>query len=176
VNCHDIQEMTVPYLELDLSPSAVRQVTDHLEDCETCRVDMEAVRQVLVRVKGRTVPDPGEAFWQAFPEQVRHGLGRGSSAGMLYAVRWPLALAASLALLMGAWLFAGIWDWGGRSDQFAGASKSSSASKHIAQQDEPDLADMDWEREWDDEDPDIVLATMARRLDRATVDRLFRGI
>ena len=95
---------------------------------------------------------------------------------MLYAVRWPLALAASLALLMGAWLFAGIWDWGGRSDQFAGASKSFSASKHIAQQDEPDLADMDWEREWDDEDPDIVLATMARRLDRATVDRLFRGI
>ena len=92
MNCHDIQEMTVPYLELDLSPSAVRQVTDHLEDCETCRVDMEAVRQVLVRVKGRTVPDPGEAFWQAFPEQVRHGLGRGSSAGMLYAVRWPLAL------------------------------------------------------------------------------------
>ena len=84
-----------------------------------------------------------------------------------------MALAASLALMVGAWLFTGIRD-GGRS-QFAGATKDASSANHAgAQQDVPDLVDADLE--WDDEDPDLVLATLARRLDRATVDRLFRDI
>lgn len=31
--CHEIKELTVPYLELDLEPSRVRDITAHLEGC-----------------------------------------------------------------------------------------------------------------------------------------------
>src|SRR2546426_11694074 len=59
MTCNEIKELTVPYLELDLEPSRVRDVTTHLNGCAGCRAEMEAVRQILVRVKGMAVPDPG---------------------------------------------------------------------------------------------------------------------
>jgi len=76
MTCHEIKELTVPYLELDLEPSRIRDVTVHLDGCAECRVEMEAVRQVLVRVKGVAVPDPGDRFWNEFPDKVRRGLAR----------------------------------------------------------------------------------------------------
>ena len=71
MTCNEIKELTVPYLELDLEPSRVRDVTTHLNGCAGCRAEMEAVRQVLVRVKGMAVPDPGDQFWRGFPQRVR---------------------------------------------------------------------------------------------------------
>ena len=71
MTCEEIKEMTVPYLELDLEASRVRDITAHLEACGHCRSEMETVRQVLVRLKGRTVPDPGERFWSDFAGKVR---------------------------------------------------------------------------------------------------------
>src|SRR2546426_8641806 len=71
MTCNEIKELTVPYLELDLEPSRVRDVTTHLNGCAGCRAEMEAVRQVLVRVKGMAVPDPGDQFWREFPHRVR---------------------------------------------------------------------------------------------------------
>ncbi len=88
MTCNEIKELTVPYLELDLEPVRVREVTIHLDGCAKCRAEMEAVRQVLVRVKGVTVPDPGDQFWSEFPGRVRRELpapGWGLPCG-----RWPL--------------------------------------------------------------------------------------
>jgi len=36
MTCNEIKELTVPYLELDLEPSRVRDVTAHLEGCAGC--------------------------------------------------------------------------------------------------------------------------------------------
>src|SRR5207247_2003911 len=76
MTCNEIKELTVPYLELDLEPSRVRDVTTHLNGCAGCRAEMEAVRQVLVRVKGMAVPDPGDQFWREFLHRVRHEMTR----------------------------------------------------------------------------------------------------
>ena len=177
MTCHEIKELTVPYLELDLEPSRIRDVTVHLDGCAECRVEMEAVRQVLVRVKGVAVPDPGDRFWNEFPDKVRRGLARERppiSSGLRKGLTgWPTALAASVLLLVGAWSLRGLVTQGP-----APAPSQPRAVAQVPQAAEPELpqlAEADW-LEFLDEDPDMALVEMASGLDRQAVDRLFRDI
>ncbi len=188
--CNEIKELTVPYLELDLEPSRVRDITAHLEGCAGCRAEMEAVRQVLVRVKGVAVPDPGERFWNEFSGGVRRELAREREQGRGQVVPlrrprravagWPMALAASLLLLVGAWFFRGAFEQGpapvpSLPQSVAQASRAGGSQLSAAEPDLPQVAEADWQEFWD-EDHDLALAEMASRLDRKTVDRLFRDI
>lgn len=175
MTCHEIKELTVPYLELDLEPSRIRDVTVHLDGCAGCRAEMEAVRQVLVRVKGVAVPDPGDRFWNDFPDKVRRGLARerppipsGLRKGL---TGWPMALAASVLLLVGAWSLKGLFDQGPAPAQPRVVAQASQAAEPELSQ----LAEADWQAFWD-EDPDMALVEMAASLDRQTVDRLFGDI
>jgi hypothetical protein len=180
--------MTVPYLELDLEAERVHQVTIHLEMCHACRIEMESVRQVLVKLKGRGVPDPGQRFWSEFPAQVRVGLLQAMAAASrpdplprpsygLWGPWWSWAAAASVIILVGTWFLVG--------GQLLGTSgkdlsKNSSTPKIEAinsgrGSDLPDLGETDWDRAWDEDDPE-VLVDIAARLDPLIVDRLFRDI
>jgi hypothetical protein len=182
MTCHEIKELTVPYLELDLEPSRVRDVTTHLEGCAGCRAEMEVVRQVLVQVKGTAVPDPGEQFWREFPHRVRRELEQLQSnaatpgGASRYQRFWgggvtakrTLALAASLLLVVGLWSLKGLLD-----------KRTEPPLQSVAQGpnavDLPSPGDAEWEAYWED-DPDTVLVEMATQLDRQTMDRLFAGI
>jgi anti-sigma factor RsiW len=184
MTCNEIKELTVPYLELDLEPSRVGDVTAHLDGCARCRTEMETVRQVLVRVKGVAVPDPGDRFWNEFPGQVRRALARERSPIPSRAWKgisgWPMALAASVLLFVGAWSLKGMLDQGPAptpSPQRAvvQAPKAQVDRPSVAEPDVAQLVEADWHDFWDD-DPDMVLIDMASRLDRRTVDRLFRDI
>jgi anti-sigma factor RsiW len=175
MTCHESKELTVPYLELDLEPSRIRDVTAHLDGCAGCRTEMEAVRQVLVRVKGVAVPDPGDRFWNEFPDKVRRALARerppipsGLRKGM---AGWPMALAASVLLLVGAWSLKGMFAQGPAPSQPRAVAQTSKA----AEPELPQLAEADWHEFWD-EDPDMALVEMAAGLDRQAVDRLFGDI
>src|SRR5712692_1120663 len=166
MTCNEIKELTVPYLELDLEPSRVRDVTTHLNGCAGCRAEMEAVRQVLVRVKGMAVPDPGDRFWKEFPEKVRRGLARERPTGRsvwnaTWMPSWPLALAASVVLIVGAWSLKGLLDRGL-------VPPGQSVTQGTNAVDQPSLGDADWEAYWED-DPDTVLVEMATQLDRQTM-------
>lgn len=149
---------------------------------------MEAVRQVLVRVKGVAVPDPGDRFWNEFPDKVRRELAREREQGRGQAVPlrrpkralagWPMALAASLLLLVGAWLLRGAFEQGPAPSPpqvVAQAPQAGDSQPPAAETDLPQVAEADWQEFWD-EDHDLALAEMASRLDRKTVDRLFRDI
>lgn len=204
MTCHEIKELTVPYLELDLEPSRVRQVTAHLDGCAECRTEMEAVRQVLVRLKGVAVPDPGERFWNEFPADVRRQLMRerkdqrsGAVAAAKPAARpwfgawaWPAALAASLLVVVGTWSLKDQFTSqpgpavvqaprteSGQSSQSPSAAgeQRGSSSPQVAAAELPHITDAEWQQYWDDYH-DMVLVEMASRLDRRTVDRLFAGI
>ena len=182
MTCNEIKELTVPYLELDLEPSRVRDVTTHLEGCAGCRAEMEAVRQVLVRVRGMAVPDPGDQFWREFPHRVRRELERLRSTattlggpsryqwlwGRAVTAKWTLALAASLLLVVGAWSLKGLLDRGMGSPEQSVVQGPNAA-------DLPSLGDAVWEAFWED-DPDTVLVEMATQLDRQTMDRVFAAI
>jgi len=191
MTCNEIQNMTVSYLELDLDPNRVHQVTTHLEMCLACRNEMEAVRQVLVRLKGRVVPDPAEPFWREFPGRVRVRLLRArtdakepsSKAQHFFSPvslpRWSWALAASVSLLLGAWLLIGGQFFGRPpGDVFTrgGTAQKIEATNNGHGPDLSDVAEVDWERAWDDDDQDMVLVDMAARLDPRILDRLFKDI
>jgi hypothetical protein len=180
--------MTVPYLELDLEAERVRQVTVHLETCHNCRSEMESVRQVLVRLKGRVVPDPGQRFWTEFPGQVREGLvhakagAPGPVTGQVrpYGVGsswWSWAAAASVIILVGAWLLVGGQLFSTPDSDLTRTSSTPTieASNTGRDSELPNLAETDWDRTWDEDDPE-VLVDIAARLDPLTVDRLFKDI
>jgi len=177
MTCHEIKNVTVPYLELDLEPSRIRDITLHLDGCAECRVDMEAVRQVLVRVKGLAVPDPGDRFWDDFPDRVRLELAR-ERPPIPFSLRlwkgravWPMALAATMLFVVGAWSLAGLFDRGSPPSQ----SSTVAQTPTVAEYDLPQLDEAEWQQFWD-EDPDLALADMAAGLDRQAVDRLFKDI
>ena len=182
MTCNEIKELTVPYLELDLEPSRIRDITTHLEGCAGCRAEMETVRQVLVRVRGMAVPDPGDQFWREFPHRVRRELERLQSTantlggpsryqwflGRAVTAKWTLSLAASLLLVVGAWSLKGLLDRG------TGPPEQSVVHGPNAA-DLPSLGDAVWEAFWED-DPDTLLVEMATQLDRQTMDRVFADI
>lgn len=177
MTCHEIKELTVPYLELDLEPSRIRDVTVHLDGCAGCRAEMEAVRQVLVRVKGVAVPDPGDRFWNEFPDKVRRELARerppvpsGLRKGL---TGWPMALAASVLLLVGAWSLKGLVAQGPAPAPVQ--PRAVAQAPKAAAPELPQVAEADWHQFWD-EDQEMALVEMASRLDRQAVDRLFRDI
>jgi anti-sigma factor RsiW len=183
MTCTEIKEVTVPYLELDLEPSRVHDVTAHLDTCSACRAEMEAVRQVLVRLKGIAVPDPGDRFWREFPGKVRKELAHERlpipAQQWKWIAGWPMALAASVLLLVGAWFLRGVFDQGPAptpaGQSVAQAPKTRAGQPPAAEPELPQIAEADWQAYWDD-DPDLVLVEMASRLDRRTVDRLFGDI
>jgi hypothetical protein len=196
VTCEEIKETTVPYLELDLEARRVKEITAHLEACGNCRSEMEAVRQVLVRLKGRAVPDPGERFWSGFPGKVReefraataqHKAWEGTTGNVFQRLRkrvsdgfrdgiqsgsrgWGLALAASVMILLGSWVLVV------RQQPQTPAGSTGQTPVKTPPGDIADLSDMDGEGNWDDEDPDTLLVELAARLDQPTLDRLFNDI
>jgi predicted anti-sigma-YlaC factor YlaD len=191
VTCSDIRNITVPYLELDLEGDRVHQVTVHLETCIGCRSEMESVRQVLVGLKGRVVPDPGQRFWSEFPAQVRVRLLQARTTASrsdhmpmrrrsgLWAPWWSLAVAASVMILVGAWLLVGVQLFGtpGKDVTKGGSAPTNEAINNGSRSsDLGDVAEMDWDKTWDEDDPDMVLVDIAARLDPLTVDRLFKDI
>ena len=193
MTCSDVKERTVAYLELDLDAPLVRDITAHLECCASCREEMEALRQVLVRLKRRSVPDPGDRFWHEFPDHVRRQLAQahGELTPMERPPRrlliWnrvpmrtrPMALAASVMLLLvGVWFLTGPHDKTAvLVDQPGGKTVAQTPVEPppALQPDLPSLVDVHWEM-FGDEDPDTILVDMAARLDQRTVDRLFGEI
>jgi hypothetical protein len=193
VTCNDVQNMTVSYLELDGDPDRVREVTAHLEICLACRSEMEAVRQVLVRLKQRQVPDPGERFWKEFPKSVRAAMlhelvharspvaPQGHSSGRLRAGRgwsspWSWGVAASvLILIIGGGLLGDHFLRPGNIVQtlttLSGESVTAGPGSDLE-----DFAEADWDNTWDGDDSDTALARMAAHLDPKALDRLFTDI
>jgi hypothetical protein len=189
VNCSEIQNMTVSYLELDLDPDRVHQVTGHLEICLNCRNEMESVRQTLVRLKGRLVPSPGERFWTEFPDLVRMALldARTDAQRPIPALsplsrqwfpHWSWALAASVIVVLGALVFgAGMFGEKSVSDLLTKTNAPKSELINGGQvSDLADFAETDWDSTWDEDDSDMMLIDMAAGLDPRILDRLFKDI
>ncbi len=93
-----------------------------------------------------------------------------SARSWLMTSMWPMALAASILLLIGAWSLKGLVEKGA----VQAPTEQTVAQAPQGLQDLPHLTDAEMEPYWED-DP-MVLVEMASRLDRRTVDRLFGDI
>jgi anti-sigma factor RsiW len=73
MNCLEIQEHLLDYIDNELSGSYQQAVTEHLQSCLACREEAESYRKTAVLLQLRAVPEPAEAYWDATWEKIRAG-------------------------------------------------------------------------------------------------------
>lgn len=70
MNCEQSQQLLIEFIEETLKPEMVRELETHLHNCAECRTEYKALQTTLARASETPVPQPDEAFWNAFPNQV----------------------------------------------------------------------------------------------------------
>lgn len=101
------------YIGGELGPDERKRVEAHCAACEACRAE----RTLLMLVSEETVPDPGEAFWNAMPDRIYRAVQAAESqqqekknvdlfrfGWLLLLPRWTWAAAAMAAVLLVVWL------------------------------------------------------------------------
>jgi anti-sigma factor RsiW len=73
MNCLEIQEHLLDYVDNELSGSFQQVVTEHLQSCLACREEAESYRKTAVLLQLRAVPEPPEAYWDTTWEKIRVG-------------------------------------------------------------------------------------------------------
>jgi len=102
--CSDIDPLTTPYVDGEVPPGERLRLAGHIDDCPSCHrnVTAEAAARTLVRAHAEALVDAAPADLRvrcaaaARPRQAGWGLARLSQA------RWPMAMAATLLLAVGA--------------------------------------------------------------------------
>lgn len=111
--CNDknIKELLHAFQKLELDQNDAKRVLAHLAGCNDCRTELS----LLSLMPDRTVPDPGEAFWNAMPirvsEAVQDNQKSGKSPLGLFRIRRRFILpartyaaAAAATVLVLSWI------------------------------------------------------------------------
>lgn len=78
MNCSEIQNKLIDYIEGGLSIADFDCVATHLMDCGVCQQEAQAIQQVFFALKRQTLADPGDAYWQHFTRRVQYRLKKES--------------------------------------------------------------------------------------------------
>jgi len=88
--CALLQKRLPDYPDGELSPFWKRLVAAHLESCPECRQEWQELVELQRLYREHPLPDPGEAFWQQFNQEVHLKLAQVNQAPP--ASRWRLRL------------------------------------------------------------------------------------
>jgi len=134
MNCFEIEEHLLDYVDNELSGSMQQVVAEHLQMCLSCRKEVENYRKTTMLLQLRAVPEPPEKYWDHSWEKVRAGfkarvlpmpetsLHLPSRWVWLQRVNWrPLVGVAAMFLLI---ISAVVWSWQSRSQQLAADDES----------------------------------------------------
>lgn len=125
MDCAEVQERTGAYLDGELPEDLAVQLRGHAGRCAACSRELEQQRAFIAAV---VRADPGDGasapatLWEAVELKLDRTAPHHDSAvpGVIRLLRKPLAIAASLALLVGAAVFIGILLSGGAHPAHAG--------------------------------------------------------
>jgi anti-sigma factor RsiW len=86
--CNDktIKELLPAYLDQALDQEEKLKIVSHLASCDDCRAELSFLRMMAEE----TVPDPGEAFWAALPEQVFQAVQKRRTKKKTFDLSWLL--------------------------------------------------------------------------------------
>lgn len=125
MNCLEIQEHLLDYIDNELSGSFQQAVTEHLQSCLACREEAESYRKTAVLLQLRAVPEPAEAYWDTAWEKIRAGFKArvltlhdkkfASPPRWLWLKRFDWRHAAAVAAVFLLFAIAGLLAW--RSEQ-----------------------------------------------------------
>jgi hypothetical protein len=112
MTCHDenIKDLLPAYREQGLDAPELDRVRIHLESCRDCRAELA----LFGLLSEESVPDPGEEFWAAMPEQVRRAVrerkeekghfGLSRVLDWFILPRWAWTAAAAGVVLLVSWV------------------------------------------------------------------------
>ncbi len=109
---HPAEEQFILYHYGEASEGA--QIAEHLEVCESCRANYQALQRVLAAVEALPVPERAEGYGAEVWRQVRPQLAKAARSREVRLWHWALwprwAVAGGLALLvLGAFLAGRFW-------------------------------------------------------------------
>lgn len=92
VECEELESRLTEVVAGRASNTARTELAHHLEQCTSCRAEAQTLRPAMEFLNSIAVPDPGDEFWQDFPDVIGERIGdaqesaRGSRE---YSARWP---------------------------------------------------------------------------------------
>ena len=110
--CNDktIKELLPAYREQALDRTGNLLVENHLASCDECRTELSLLRMMAEE----TVPDPGEAFWNAMPDRIYQAVQKPQPKKKIFDLswlfdrmalpRWAWAAATAGTVLIISWL------------------------------------------------------------------------
>lgn len=121
MNCFEIEEHLLDYVDNELSSSMQQVVAEHLQTCLACRKEIENYRKTAMLLQLRAVPEPPENYWDESWEKIRAGFQARvlsmSETTLRVPARWqwlqqfnwrPLVGVAAMFLLI---IAAVVWSW-----------------------------------------------------------------
>ena len=105
MNCQTVRERLDSYVDGELRPDARASVEAHLDACATCRAEAEAIRGLSARLAAPVDAELPAGLWASVARRLDQA-GWTSRGRRPVALTGRLALAASVALLIGASIFA----------------------------------------------------------------------
>ena len=106
MNCEKAQQLLIEYIEGSLENEQASQFLSHTKTCDTCQSELLAMQQTITQATASKVPQPDDAFFSRFPDQVLNGykaqaqVQAHAKQSKQHAVRKP----GLLALLQNWWL------------------------------------------------------------------------
>lgn len=70
VECEELEDRLTDVVVGRVGDTERRALERHLEQCTSCRAEAQSLRPAMDLLNDVTVPDPGEAFWERFPDTV----------------------------------------------------------------------------------------------------------
>ncbi len=129
MNCLEIQEYLLDYLDNELSGSYQQAVAEHLQSCLACREEVESYRKTAVLLQLRGVPEPAPAYWDETWDKIRdgfkarvvplHGKTLALPARWLWLKRFDGRKVAAVAAVFLLLAFSAWWSWQAATRQFA---------------------------------------------------------
>jgi len=107
--CESIREWLGPYLDEEVAPSVRQEVAAHLSICRACLEELDELRAVAAAIAGPLVVNVPPGLWDAIGGRLdRTPTARHPFSRIFYS-RPGLALAASVAIVIGLGLFTLPW-------------------------------------------------------------------
>lgn len=96
--CHEATKLVERLADGEAGPDERAAVEGHVQTCESCRAHLSALESIhgAARQMGGSLPQPDEAYWNAFPERVLERVRKVRREPTAGAGSWTLGSSSSL--------------------------------------------------------------------------------
>lgn len=70
MNCEETRNYLLDYIDNELPLSLQQQIEEHLAECMHCRKEVDEYKKMGMLLQLRSVPDPGDAYWQQTEDKI----------------------------------------------------------------------------------------------------------